>query len=114
MSVSDPFKTFICDHFSALGTVSTRNMFGGAGVYVRGVMFALLAGDVLYVKADADMVTELAELGSQAFKVDFGKGKGPHSMGYWTLPESAMDDPFEAEQWGQRALAFALSKKKKN
>jgi DNA transformation protein len=113
MSVSDPFKAFVADHFSALGMVSARNMFGGAGVYAQGVMFALLADDVLYVKADADMVTELAELGCHAFTVDFGKGKGSHSMGYWTLPESAMDDPFEAEQWGRRALAFALSKKKK-
>ena len=76
-------------------------------------MFALIASDTLYVKIDPQMKTELHELGCGPFMYDPGNGKEPKSMGYWTIPESAMDDPHEAVEWGQRALQFALSKQKK-
>ena len=28
-------------------------------------------------------------------------------MGYWRLPDSALDDPEEAAAWGRKALAVA-------
>jgi len=28
-------------------------------------------------------------------------------MGYWRLPDSALDDPDEALRWGRKALAVA-------
>jgi DNA transformation protein len=31
-------------------------------------------------------------------------------MGYWRLPESALDDPEEAVMWGRKALAVARAK----
>ncbi|PHR60008.1 MAG: hypothetical protein COA47_08125 [Robiginitomaculum sp.] len=112
MAVTTEFKAFVCDHLSALGEISTRNMFVGAGVYVQGVMFALLADDMLYVKANEAMMADLAPLGCGPFMVDFGKGKEPKPMAYWTIPESAMDDPHEAVIWARRAMEYALSKKK--
>jgi hypothetical protein len=39
--------------FSSFGHVSVRRMFGGAGIYADGVMFALVADDVIYLKVDA-------------------------------------------------------------
>ena len=30
------------------------------------------------------------------------------SMGYWTLPESALDDPDEALSWARRSLEVAV------
>lgn len=32
------------------------------------------------------------------------------SMGYWTLPETALDDPDEAVVWARRALEVAVRK----
>ena len=32
--------------------MSVRRLFGGAGLYVDGVMFAILSKDVIYLKAD--------------------------------------------------------------
>lgn len=42
---TDPFHEFVAELFAPLGSVSIRRMFGGAGVYFEGVMFALLADD---------------------------------------------------------------------
>jgi DNA transformation protein len=108
MAVSKQFKDYICELLSGIGDVSTRAMFGGAGLYCDGVMFALIAGDRLYIKVDEPMKVVLADLGCGPFMVDFGKGKEPKPMnGYWSMPEGALDDAEEACMWGQRALDFA-------
>lgn len=114
MAVSSQFKTFICDLLSDLGVISARSMFGGVGLYCDGVMFALIADDVLYIKVDETLKVDLAELDCGPFMVDFGKDdKGPRPMnGYWSMPQSAMDDPVEACLWGQRALDFARLKQR--
>jgi DNA transformation protein len=33
-------------------------------------------------------------------------------MGYWRLPDAALDDPDLAAQWGRKALAVAKAKAK--
>ncbi len=109
MAVSEPFKTYICELLSGLGEVTTRHMFGGAGIYCDGVMFALIADEVLYLKVDEALKADLLVFGCGPFMVDFGKGDGPRPMnGYWSMPPNALDDPDEACQWGHRALDFAL------
>ena len=52
MAVTEGFKDFVTELLSGVGPVTIRNMFGGAGVYADGVMFAIVADDVLYLKAD--------------------------------------------------------------
>ena len=49
MAVTEGFKDFVTELFGGFGPVTIRNMFGGAGVYADGVMFAILAEDVLYL-----------------------------------------------------------------
>ena len=51
MAVTEGFKDFVTELLGGLGPVTIRNMFGGAGVYADGVMFAILVEDVLYLKA---------------------------------------------------------------
>jgi hypothetical protein len=38
--------------FSVFGPVEVRPMFGGAGIYAEGRMFALVSDGVIYLKAD--------------------------------------------------------------
>ena len=54
MAVTEGFKDFVTELLDGFGPVTIRNMFGGAGVYADGVMFAILVDDVLYLKADKD------------------------------------------------------------
>ena len=52
LKVSEPFKSFVLDQLEELGDVAPRSMFGGIGLYCRGVFFGLIASDVLYLKVD--------------------------------------------------------------
>ena len=52
MKASVDFAVHATDLLGTLGRVVVRRMFGVHGVYCDGVMFALIADDVLYLKAD--------------------------------------------------------------
>ncbi|MGI9406304.1 MAG: TfoX/Sxy family protein [Hyphomicrobiaceae bacterium] len=111
MAVSSEYKEFIADQLSGLGEVTVRNMFGGAGVYHAGVMFALIADEVFYLKADATTTPDFEAEGCGPFTYD-GKGK-PVRMSYWECPERLFDDPDEMETWARVAFEVACKGKKK-
>lgn len=107
------FHDFVRELFAGMGTIQVKRMFGGAGGYADGLMFLLIAEDTIYLKADAALKAELDEAGSAPFIwiPDSGPRKGEHvEMGYWRLPDSALDDPEEAVRWGRKALAVAKAK----
>jgi DNA transformation protein len=109
----DPFLTFVPELFEQMGPVTVRRMFGGAGAYARGRMFALIAGDVIYLKVDDALKAKLIAAGSAGPFV-WAPESGPKAgrkveIGYWRLPDSAMDDPDEAAKWGKAALKVALA-----
>lgn len=113
MAADNSFHDFVRELFEGLGPVQIKRMFGGAGGYADGVMFLLIAGDVIHLKADDALKAELREAGSGPFVwiPDSGPRKGEQvEMGYWRLPESALDDPEEAVMWGRKALAVARAK----
>lgn len=110
---ADSFHDFVRELFEGVGPVQIKRMFGGAGGYADGVMFLLLAGDAIYLKADDALKAELREAGSEPFI--WTPESGPRAgesveMGYWRLPDNALDDPDEAVTWGRKALAVARAK----
>jgi DNA transformation protein and related proteins len=92
---------------SSLGKVHARAMFGGHGVYVDGVMVALIAFNRLYLKVNAQTQGEFAAAGGEPFTYQ-GKGK-PMVMSYWTVPAEAMDSPALMQPWARLALQAALA-----
>jgi DNA transformation protein len=92
MAVSDGYKAFLADLLSGFGPVQIRNMFGGAGVYADGVMFAILVDDTLYLKADETSAEAFAAEGKGPFTYR-PKGRSPVAMSYWEIPERLLDDP---------------------
>lgn len=110
MPVSQDFMDFACELFSELGPTRARRMFGGAGVYAHDVMFALIADDVIYIKAEGALAADLTAEGCEAFVFTPKSGEATE-MGYRRLPEAALDEPELACEWGRRALDLALSKK---
>lgn len=103
----DPFHEFVHELFAGLGPVMIRRMFGGAGVFQDGVMFALLAEDQIYLKSDAALRADLEAEGSAPFLWTRPSTGEQIDMGYVGLPSAALDDPDEASRWGRRALAVA-------
>jgi DNA transformation protein len=110
----DGFHDFVRELFAGMGRVEIRRMFGGAGVYADGLMFALLAEGAIHIKAnDAAMREMLAAHGSGPFvwSPQNGPRKGEKiDLGYWRLPDRALDDADEAVKWGRLSLALAKTK----
>lgn len=111
--MSSSFHEFVRELFAGLGQVQIKRMFGGAGVYADGLMFALLADETIYIKTDDTLKATLTEEGSGPFV--WTPNKGPRAgesveMSYWRLPEAALDDPELASRWAEKALAVARSK----
>ena len=68
------FQDLLAELFEPVGGVSFRKMFGGLGIFRQGMMFALVADDTLYLKADDDTAVAFKAEGCGPFVYD---GKGP-------------------------------------
>lgn len=104
----DPFFDFVEELFEPLGPVRIRKMFGGAGVFADDVMFALIADEVVYLKADAALRTELEAEGAEPFTYQRPSDGKTFDMGYLSLPTDAAEAPDEASMWARKALDVAL------
>ena len=104
MAVSSGTRAFVLELFADLGAVTARAMMGGLAIYSAGRIFAIVGPeDRIYLKAAGPLAEALAEEGSEQFAYDRA-GKSTR-MGYWTLPDAAIDDPEAACDWARRALA---------
>ena len=107
MPVSADYLTYVLDQFAHFTKVTSRRMFGGAGLYADGLFFALLAEDTLYFKVDDSNRDDYVRRGSRAFQPF--KDDPTYSMSYFQLPEEVLEDPDELQRWTRRALAVAVS-----
>jgi DNA transformation protein len=109
--VSPGFLEFLKDQLSEFSPVSMRRMFGGAGIYRDGVMFALIADEALYFKADELTKPEFEVEGLMPFTYATKNGANT-TMSYWRAPERCLDDPQEMVEWARKAWEAALRARK--
>ena len=67
LAVSDNFRKFVLDQLEELQDVEPKSMFGGVGLDRGGLFFGIVAGDVLYLKADDETGGTFEAAGSQPF-----------------------------------------------
>ncbi len=103
------FTDYLQEVFASFGSIRARRMFGGYGIYHDGVMFALVADDTLYLKADADTRDRFLTHGLDAFK--YNKNGKTVTMSYYLAPEEILEDAELACEWAQQAYAVALRAK---
>jgi len=103
------FIPFLHEVFSDFGTINTRKMFGGYGIYHEGLMFGLVADNTLYLKVDASSKQQFIDKDLKPFKYD--KGSKKVQMSYYLAPEEIYDDPDEAVYWARLAYQAALNSK---
>jgi DNA transformation protein len=97
----------IREMFSSLGPVTIKPMFGGKGVYWKGVIIAVeFHGDIL-LKADAVTASAFEAAGASRWAYTGKTGKAV-SMPYWSVPAEAFDDPDIMAEWVKRAYEAAL------
>ncbi|MEX0809594.1 MAG: TfoX/Sxy family protein [Dongiaceae bacterium] len=88
-----------------LGPVVARPMFGGYGIYLDGLMFAIGADDRIWLKVDGETKPLFVAASSCAF-VYAGKNRAVE-MSYWSFPEAEDVDGAAFLRWTGLALAAA-------
>ena len=106
MATDPGFLDHVTDLFSDLGPLRTGRLFGGTALYVDDAMFAVIFGDTLFMKTDADLTPAYLDAGSEPFSYDTKNGVRTIN-GLMRLPDAALDDPEEAMKWAQRSLVPA-------
>ena len=104
LRVSDGFRAFVLDQFSELGEVTPRPMFGGVGLYHEGQFFAIIAGDVLYLKVDDTTRPDYVKAGMKPFRP---YPQRPVTMQYFAVPAAVLESPLELARWARRAIGVA-------
>lgn len=84
-------------------------MFGGFGIYRDGLMFGLVASDVLYLKADAENRGAYEAAGSEPFS--YTARRKQVILSYWRAPEDALESGAAMQEWARSAFAAALRAK---
>jgi DNA transformation protein len=87
------------------GHLGCRRMFGGHGLYMDGLFFAIESEGELFLKADAQSAPLFEAEGSSPFT--YQKNGKPFRLAYWRLPERALDEADELRRWVRLALAVA-------
>jgi DNA transformation protein and related proteins len=104
LAVSDGFRSFVLDQLSELEDVMPRSMFGGVGLYSRGLFFGILARDRFYLKVDDENRAAYEEAGEKPFKPYPGR---PGTMQYYAVPLAILESATELVQWARDARSAA-------
>jgi DNA transformation protein len=93
----------------AMGGVSAKGMFGGFGIYLDGLMFALIADDVLYFRCDDGNRPAYEEAGMEPFRPFADKPTFKlTALPYWEVPAELFDESDELCLWARAAYDAAL------
>lgn len=101
------FVEYLLELLEPVGNVHARAMFGGYGLFHNGIMFALVADDVLYFKADDTNKKHFEERELDQFEY-YKKGKTFH-MSYYEAPGEVLDDADEMSRWANSSIRVAIN-----
>jgi DNA transformation protein and related proteins len=97
---------YIRELFAAFGPVAVKRMFGGAGIYTDGTMFAIAIDGVIYLKADEQTIPAFEREGLAPFTYSVKTKRV--ALSYWRMPDRLYDDPEALAEWSRAAVAAAL------
>ena len=100
---SDAFRQFVLDQLESLD-VTPKSMFGGTGLYARGVFFGIIARDALYLKVDDSNRKMFEREGMKPFKP---YPRRSVTMKYYEVPVAVLESVPELERWARRSLEVA-------
>jgi DNA transformation protein and related proteins len=104
LAVSEAFRRFVLDQLTELGDVTARSMFGGIGLYCRGLFFGIVAGDVLYLKVDDTTRQDYERQGLKPFTPYPDR---PGSKKYYEVPVEVLESGDDLLRWARKAVAAA-------
>lgn len=103
MSFDLALVQWVDEALEPLGHVSMRRMMGGATLYLNGTVFAIVADDLLWFKADAVSDPVWDEAGCVRFTYQMREGR-TGTMNYRRAPDDVYDDADAMRSWAALAL----------
>ena len=111
MKVGPEFLAYLQDLFGAHGVVKAKSLFGGVGLYIDDLMFGFLDRDeTIYLRADDANRPAFQAAGSNPFRYPLKTGE-EFEIGYWRMPEEALEQPELAAEWARGSLDAAMRKR---
>ncbi len=100
----DVFCEHVLERFASIGAVRSKAMFGGFGLYLDGLFFALIADERVYFKVDEHNRPRFVNVACEPFH-PFGDES--HSMSYFEVPERVLANDDRLKEWTTGALEAA-------
>jgi DNA transformation protein len=104
MAVSANFLEFVLDQLSGLGSVRSRRMFGGIGLYCDELFFGLIDDDIVYFKVDDSNRADYAARGCEPFRPYKDETM---SMSYFRVPSDVLEDVDDIKAWARKSVSAA-------
>src|SRR5919202_203496 len=101
LKVTDAFRAFVLDQLEELGDVTPKPMFGGVGLYCRGVFFGIIARDVLYLKVGDSTRADYERAGTHPFRPYPDR---PGTMQYYAVPVDVLESAIDLVAWARKAV----------
>jgi len=109
MAYTKEYRDWVLEQLRYVGPVTSRGMFGGAGLYCDGLFFALIDEDTLYFKVDDSNRADYEAAGTGPFR-PYGDDR---AMGYYEVPAEVIEEPDRLKEWAEKAIAVARAAKRK-
>ena len=106
------YVEYILDLLSPLGSITSKAMFGGYGIYKDSIIVAIIANDELYFKVDSTNQPQYEKLGSTPFT--YVANSKRTTMSYWKVPIEIMEDESQLSAWLEQSYDISLKNKKKS
>jgi len=103
----DSFTDFILDQLANLSNLSVRSMFGGCGLYTRGIFFGIIYRGRLYFKTDEDSRKLYEEREMEPFRPN----ERQTLKSYYEVPADVIEDGDQLVAWAQTAAACKRGKR---
>ena len=100
MALDHSLIDWVSEAMEPVGAVTFRHMMGGATLYCDGTVFAIIAMDALWFKADKVSDAEWDTAGCERFTFEMNGKTG--SMNYRRAPDAVHDDADELRRCGAR------------
>jgi DNA transformation protein and related proteins len=105
VGLSRGYLGYVLEQLAALGAVSARRMFGGAGLYAGELFFGLVSEDVLYLRVSDASRADYTARGMAAFRPFAARPQ--LSENYFAVPAEVLEDADQLRVWAGRALQAA-------
>ncbi len=97
------------EQLERISLITSKNMFGGVGLYADGYYFALMAEDRLYFKVDDSNRSDFEAVAMEPFR-PYGDER---AMQYYEVPIEVLEDVDLLRRWAEKAIAVARRAKQR-